>query len=200
MSDIKPPSTRCHRKFIDARKDDLKEISCDICIIGAGAAGITIARSLSQQDIRICLLESGGLAPAPATQSLYSGAVTGEPYYPLEATGCAISGARPAIGAAPEPELEKERILNTWMGFKLNPTPASHLADSWDAIKSQLRQGELPYDFSRHVKIILKSIRQLYRDLQEENDHPDELVTIPVGQQSEQPPNPLSRVKLTAKA
>ena len=55
--------------FIDARKDDLKEISCDICIIGAGAAGITIARALPQQDLRICLLESGGLERDPATMT-----------------------------------------------------------------------------------------------------------------------------------
>jgi choline dehydrogenase-like flavoprotein len=39
-------------------------------------------------------------------------------------------------------------------------------------------------------------MRQLYGDLQEETDQPNEFVTIPLGQQSEQSPNPLSRVKL----
>ena len=62
---------------INARKDDLRDISSDVCIIGAGATGIAIARALSQQGFRICLLESGGFEPDPATQSLYTGAITG---------------------------------------------------------------------------------------------------------------------------
>ena len=33
----------------------------DLCIVGAGAAGITIAREFLNTNIRVCLLESGGL-------------------------------------------------------------------------------------------------------------------------------------------
>ena len=70
--------------FIDARKTDLKEINSDICIVGAGAAGITIARALAKENISVCLLESGGLEPDQNTQSLYKGEITGIPYYPLD--------------------------------------------------------------------------------------------------------------------
>jgi len=62
---------------------DNKVHSCDICIIGAGAAGITLARALKDSSIQICLLESGGLEPEAETQSLYEGDNTGFPYYPL---------------------------------------------------------------------------------------------------------------------
>jgi choline dehydrogenase-like flavoprotein len=49
------------------------QLACDICIVGAGAAGITLARELAGTDARVCLLESGGFAPDEATQRLYEG-------------------------------------------------------------------------------------------------------------------------------
>jgi len=53
------------------------KINADICIVGAGAAGITIARALSGTGLRVCLLESGGLDFDDATQALYSGEEVG---------------------------------------------------------------------------------------------------------------------------
>jgi len=71
--------------FIDARKMDKQSHDCDICIIGAGAAGITLARALTGSRFRVCLLESGGFEPEADTQSLYAGDSVGLPYYPLDA-------------------------------------------------------------------------------------------------------------------
>ncbi|HUZ77105.1 MAG TPA: FAD-dependent oxidoreductase, partial [Chloroflexota bacterium] len=34
------------------------ELQADVCIIGGGPAGLTIARELAGGDLRICLLES----------------------------------------------------------------------------------------------------------------------------------------------
>lgn len=48
-----------------------------VCVIGAGAAGITIARELSRRGIGTLLLESGGYSPRPETQALYDGEVEG---------------------------------------------------------------------------------------------------------------------------
>ncbi len=62
------------------------ELECDLCIIGAGAAGITIARELAGTRLRVCLLESGGLEPDQATQELTEGESVGLPYYALSAT------------------------------------------------------------------------------------------------------------------
>ncbi len=48
-----------------------QELATDVCIIGAGPAGITLARELAGQDFRVCLLESGGFEkPDAATRSL----------------------------------------------------------------------------------------------------------------------------------
>jgi choline dehydrogenase-like flavoprotein len=42
------------------------QIDCDICIAGAGPAGITIAAELVDVPVRVCLVESGGLSPRAA--------------------------------------------------------------------------------------------------------------------------------------
>ncbi|ADE16269.1 GMC oxidoreductase [Nitrosococcus halophilus Nc 4] len=73
--------------LIDARsvpRDHLVET--DICIVGAGAAGITLARELRSQPFRVCLLESGGLEFDAQTQALYEGENIGQSYYPLAST------------------------------------------------------------------------------------------------------------------
>ncbi|MCX7514589.1 GMC oxidoreductase [Frateuria hangzhouensis] len=49
------------------------ELDADICIVGAGAAGIAMARSFIGTPLRVCLLESGGLAGERSSQALYEG-------------------------------------------------------------------------------------------------------------------------------
>jgi len=59
-------------------------IHADICIIGAGVSGITLAKELMGTGLNICLLESGGIEPDSKTQSLCRGKNVGYPYYPLD--------------------------------------------------------------------------------------------------------------------
>ena len=47
----------------------------DVCIVGSGPAGITLAREISGSGFRVALLESGGRKPAEEPQSLNTGAV-----------------------------------------------------------------------------------------------------------------------------
>jgi choline dehydrogenase-like flavoprotein len=79
--------------FIDARtipQDDI--IETDVCVIGAGAAGITLARQFEGQPFRVAMLESGDLKAAAETQSLYTGESVGLRYYPLEAARLRVFG------------------------------------------------------------------------------------------------------------
>jgi choline dehydrogenase-like flavoprotein len=57
---------------------DGEVLSADLCIVGAGAAGISIALELADSSIDVLLLESGGLQPEKATQDLYAGTVADE--------------------------------------------------------------------------------------------------------------------------
>jgi choline dehydrogenase-like flavoprotein len=65
--------------IIDARDlPDGETLSADVCIVGAGAAGIALALELSGGPLRVLVLESGGMRPEKATQALYSGSVADE--------------------------------------------------------------------------------------------------------------------------
>jgi choline dehydrogenase-like flavoprotein len=66
--------------FIDAREiPDGESIEADLCVIGAGAAGITIAGEMIGTRLRVVVLESGGLEFDEQTQSLYEGRNIGFP-------------------------------------------------------------------------------------------------------------------------
>lgn len=52
----------------------------DVCIIGAGAAGILLAKELSLRGKSVTLLESGGLQEEAATADLYRGRIIGLPH------------------------------------------------------------------------------------------------------------------------
>ncbi len=56
----------------------------DVCIIGAGAAGITLALKLIDTGLRVGVLESGGLRYDKRTQELSRGKNVGLGYYPLD--------------------------------------------------------------------------------------------------------------------
>jgi choline dehydrogenase-like flavoprotein len=64
--------------FHDFRHPDApEEINSELCIVGGGAAGITLALALADRGIDVCLLESGGLLEDPRTQALYEGEQAG---------------------------------------------------------------------------------------------------------------------------
>jgi choline dehydrogenase-like flavoprotein len=71
--------------FADARTvPNGTTIASDLCIVGAGPAGITLARELTGRGLRIVVLESGGLELDEQTQALDQGANVGLPYFPLD--------------------------------------------------------------------------------------------------------------------
>jgi choline dehydrogenase-like flavoprotein len=75
--------------FIDGRQVSAGSIiDADIAIIGAGAAGITLARELIDARQRVVLIESGGFDLDADTQALYEGEAavdSGGVDYPLDA-------------------------------------------------------------------------------------------------------------------
>ena len=73
-------------------------IEGDICIIGAGAAGISIALEWANSPYKVILLEGGGFEYDDKVQELYNGKLTGQPYYPIKAAGCIILAGLPGIG------------------------------------------------------------------------------------------------------
>ena len=64
--------------------DDVSVLEADVCIVGAGAAGISLARELARLGRSVCLLEGGDFDFDAETQALYKGDNTGFEYYELE--------------------------------------------------------------------------------------------------------------------
>ncbi len=59
------------------------ELDCDVCVIGGGPAGITLAQRWIDKPFRVMLLESGSLEVKRRSQRLARGANVGLPYIPL---------------------------------------------------------------------------------------------------------------------
>jgi choline dehydrogenase-like flavoprotein len=71
----------------DARElENNSIIEGDICIVGAGAAGISIALQWANSPYKVILLEGGGFEYDDRIQELYNGKITGHPYYPMKAS------------------------------------------------------------------------------------------------------------------
>jgi choline dehydrogenase-like flavoprotein len=76
-------------RHIDARSSETTQpIEADICIVGAGAAGVTLAANLEKSGLKVVLLEAGGLQMEGQTQSLYDAQQTGLRYYDM--TSCRL--------------------------------------------------------------------------------------------------------------
>lgn len=56
----------------------------DVCVVGAGAAGITIARELRGSGLDVIVLEGGGLELEAASELLHDGAMVGYPFGTVE--------------------------------------------------------------------------------------------------------------------
>jgi choline dehydrogenase-like flavoprotein len=59
--------------------DSTSAIAADVCIVGAGAAGITVASEFDGSSQTVCLVESGSYDPDEATQSLCDIDIVGYP-------------------------------------------------------------------------------------------------------------------------
>ena len=59
-------------------------IEGDICIVGAGAAGISMALEWINSSHKVILLEGGGFDYDEQVQELYAGKTTGQKYFPLK--------------------------------------------------------------------------------------------------------------------
>jgi choline dehydrogenase-like flavoprotein len=72
---------------LDARTlPDHTHIEGDICIVGTGPAGLSIALDWNNTPYKVILLEGGGFDYDDQIQDLYAGKTTGQKYYPLKST------------------------------------------------------------------------------------------------------------------
>ncbi|MGP9653199.1 FAD-dependent oxidoreductase [Halomonas sp. AOP35-4E-18] len=69
--------------YIDFKAISEHQDGVDVCIIGAGAAGISIAVTLAEQGHSVLLCEGGDAEYSERSQECYRGETVGDPYIPL---------------------------------------------------------------------------------------------------------------------
>jgi len=124
-------------------------IETEICIVGAGAAGITLAREFINQPYQVCLLESGELDFNEATQSLYEGENIGTAYYPLKEAGARYFGGSTNLwGGWSRPLDEIDFEHRPWMSYSGWPFTKAELDPYYERAQKACKLGPFEYDFA----------------------------------------------------
>jgi len=86
--------------IIDAREFDLRAPQpADLCIVGAGPAGMALALELDGSALRVVVVEAGGDGYDAATQRLFDGHSRGDRFPPLRDTRLAALGGSSGVWA-----------------------------------------------------------------------------------------------------
>jgi choline dehydrogenase-like flavoprotein len=151
--------------LLDAKKGFGQELPrYDVCIVGAGAAGITLALELEATGRRVCLLEAGGSSYEAAAQRLYEGQVVGQPYPLLRDTRVSALGGSTTVWAGwcrPLEALDFER--RDWCGACGWPFSLDQLRPYYARAHTHCGLAEFDYDPERWTSV-LGSVRLLARD------------------------------------
>lgn len=79
--------------IFDLEKDpNLPDFAADVCVVGAGVAGLVLSAEMLRQGKRVLLLESGGAGMETAVQNLNACFYTGQPRRTAHAGGCRVLG------------------------------------------------------------------------------------------------------------
>lgn len=74
-------------------------LTYDICIVGSGPAGISVAKTLLDSDLKVIMLESGGMLPEAEYQQLNKGENAGPSFLSLDASRLRCFGGASGLWA-----------------------------------------------------------------------------------------------------
>ncbi|MEO1655613.1 MAG: GMC family oxidoreductase, partial [Bacteroidota bacterium] len=132
----------------DLRKlDDQALIEGDICIVGAGPAGISMALDWLDTPHKVILLEGGGFEYDDQLQDLYRGNTTGQKYYPLRASRLHLFGGATGHWAgmcSPFDEIDFKK--RAWVPHSGWPISKQDLDPFYAKAHKVLKLGPYEYD------------------------------------------------------
>jgi choline dehydrogenase-like flavoprotein len=130
-------------------------LKSDLCLVGAGAAGITIARKLAGSSVEVCLLEQGGLEASGDAGSEPTIQNEGLPYRSLPASNDRrFGGATNRWGglSAPFDPIDFEK--RPWVPHSGWPLDRSSLAPYYAEAQEVLQLGPDQYDAGYWTEVV----------------------------------------------
>jgi choline dehydrogenase-like flavoprotein len=133
------------RDFADF--DDGATLAADICIVGGGAAGITIAREFIGTRFSVLMLEGGGLEAEEETQKLYDSEVVGLPHTGVHEGRARVFGGTTTLWGGQALRLDAFDLQKrSWVPFSGWPIPREELEPFYDRADQVLQLGpRIPY-------------------------------------------------------
>jgi choline dehydrogenase-like flavoprotein len=125
------------------------ELSADVCIVGAGAAGITMARRLAGNGLRILVLEAGGFNVDARNQELYAAQMSGiDTWQPDDMRVRVFGGSTSHWGGYCMPLLESEFEARPWIPDSGWPITFDDLVPYYRLAQEDLNLAAFLYDGS----------------------------------------------------
>jgi|CXWL01.1.fsa_nt_gi choline dehydrogenase-like flavoprotein len=134
--------------ILDARSiPNGQVVTADVCIVGAGAAGITLAMELLAAGMTIVLLEAGGKTRAGESQALYQGSVNDSVrHLPLDqARYRQLGGTTSLWGGRCIPFDTLDFEAREWMSHSGWPFPKKDLDEYYQRAHSYCECGDFDY-------------------------------------------------------
>lgn len=128
-------------------------LQCDICIAGAGAAGITLARELSRTKLNVVVLESGGLDFDEEIQSLYQAQFNNKNYNDPETSRLRYFGGSTnhwSGSCGPLDAIDFE--VRSWLPHSGWPFTRAELDGYYEQAHIYCQLGEYNYDLAYWAK------------------------------------------------
>jgi len=138
-----------------------REFAADLCIIGSGAAGLSIAQNFAQTRFSVCLVESGGLRYEPDTQALYEGQTTGLPWFcnlddcRLRRFGGTTSGD---WGGGCTPLGDLDFTARPWVSFSEWPISKDELRPYYERARGAFALSSTPFEDPGLLRRILAQL------------------------------------------
>ena len=151
--------------IVDARQlDGVTELDADICIVGAGAAGITVAAELNGSGREVLLVESGHLQPDEETQGLYDLDCAGYPVREDFMSRARYFGGSCNLWAGRSMKLtEADFARRDWVPASGWPLPYADVARHYPRAASILRLPPLEmFDWTTHATAMSTHERALF--------------------------------------